>query len=165
MYYSINRNIMHTLSVRLCVCAFTMLMIRGMSRNAILVQSRTEWKWPLRRHNLQWFISNFIPKKYQIFRYETVEKIQFWNQVWDEPMTSFRWKGRTMYHIPEINDDLRVWGTIQRRIFVEKTDFTISEIQRSMFTFRIRNLNHMFLSGLEYRLAQKMARQLIWVEQ
>ena len=60
---------------------------------------------------------------------------------------------------------LRVWGTIQRRIFVEKTDFTISEIRRSMFTFRIRNLNHMLLSGLEYRLAQKIARQLICVLQ
>ena len=43
--------------------------------------------------------------------------------------------------------------------------FTISGINLSMFTFWTRDLNHMLLSGLEYRLAQKIARQLIWVEQ
>ena len=34
-----------------------------------------------------------------------------------------------------------------------------------LFIFRINNLNHMILSGLEYRLAYKNSRQLIWLEQ
>ena len=104
--------------------------------------------WDSSELNFTIITSKFI----WFFKGKKFKSKKFKNKIWDK---------NNQYH----KTILRMWPTIWSRDFRRNRQFTISRLNWVVFIFRIRGVNHLPLSGLDYRLAQKMARQLVWVEQ